>query len=77
MLESVIATSVIIPPKMKQYPEIEAVLWQTLQKAIIGKMEEEEALNSIVRQIADIVNRASTQSQHSTVQAQKESSNVD
>jgi multiple sugar transport system substrate-binding protein len=56
MLESVIATSVIIPPKMKRYPEIEAVLWHTLQKAITGRIGESEALDSIVSQIAEIVN---------------------
>lgn len=52
-LESVIDTSVLIPPKLKQYPEIEAVLWRTVQRAIVGAIGEEEALHSIVSQIAD------------------------
>ncbi|QNI31887.1 extracellular solute-binding protein [Alloacidobacterium dinghuense] len=54
-LESVIDQSVLIPPKMKCYPEIEAVLWRTLQKAIVGEISEDEALASIVSQIANIV----------------------
>jgi len=54
-LESVIDTSVLIPPKLKCYPEIEAVLWHTVQRAIVGKIEEEEALHYIVSHIADII----------------------
>jgi hypothetical protein len=54
ILESVIDTSVLIPPKLKCYPEIEAVLWHTVQRAIVGTIGEEEALHSIVKQITDI-----------------------
>jgi multiple sugar transport system substrate-binding protein len=54
-LESVIHESVLIPPKMSCYPEIEAVLWRTVQNAIVGAMGEDEALNSIVSQITSII----------------------
>lgn len=59
-LESVIDTSVLIPPKLKCYPEIEAVLWHTVQRAIVGAISEEEALNSIVSQIATITRHERT-----------------
>jgi multiple sugar transport system substrate-binding protein len=55
ILESVIEESVLIPPKMEYYPEIEAVLWRTVQKAIIGQIHQEDALASIVNQIAGII----------------------
>lgn len=55
ILESVIDDSVIIPPKMKCYPEIEDVIWRTLKSAIVGKISEESALDSIRNKIADIV----------------------
>jgi multiple sugar transport system substrate-binding protein len=54
-LESVIDTSVLIPPKMKCYPEIETVLWRTVQRAIVGAIDADEALNSIVSQITGII----------------------
>jgi multiple sugar transport system substrate-binding protein len=54
-LESVIDQSVLIPPKMECYPEIESVIWRTLQKAITGTMNEEEALHSMVGQITGII----------------------
>lgn len=55
ILESVIEESVLIPPKMGYYPEIEAVLWRTIQKAIVGEIHQEAALSSIVNQIAVII----------------------
>ncbi len=54
-LESVIEDSVLIPPKMECYPEIEAVLWRTVQKAVVGKLSTEDALASIVSQITGII----------------------
>jgi multiple sugar transport system substrate-binding protein len=54
-LESVIEESVLIPPKIACYPEIEAVLWRTVQKAMVGELNEDDALRSIVSQIADII----------------------
>jgi multiple sugar transport system substrate-binding protein len=55
ILECVIDTSVLIPPKLKCYPQIETVLWHTVQRAIVGTIGEEEALHSIVKQITDII----------------------
>jgi hypothetical protein len=55
ILESVIEKSVLIPPKMACYPEIEAVLWRTVQKAIVREISQEDALSSIVNQIAEII----------------------
>jgi multiple sugar transport system substrate-binding protein len=57
-LETVINDSLIIPPKMKCYPQIEEVLWRTVQKAIVGTLDQDEALNSIIGQIADIIQDA-------------------
>jgi multiple sugar transport system substrate-binding protein len=54
-LEAVIETSVLIPPKMSCYPEIEAVLWRTVQKAIVGELGTEAALHSIVDQVRHIL----------------------
>ena len=54
-LESVIDESVLIPPKMRCYPEIEDVIWRTLQSAIVGAISEENALSSIQSKIANIV----------------------
>jgi len=54
-LESVIEESVLIPPKMSCYPEIEAVLWRTVQRGMIGELTVEAALHSIVSQVAEIV----------------------
>jgi len=54
-LELVISHSVLIPPKIKCYPEIEDVLWRTLQNAIVGAISVDEALHSIVSRIAAIV----------------------
>lgn len=55
ILEDVIQNSVLIPPKMRCYPEIEAVLWHTVQNAMGGKIDVENALRSIVSQITDII----------------------
>lgn len=55
ILEAVIENSVLIPPKMSYYPEIEAVLWHTVQNAMVGKIDVANALHSIVSQITDII----------------------
>jgi multiple sugar transport system substrate-binding protein len=58
ILESVIETSVLIPPKIDCYPAMEDVLWRTLQKAIVGELNQDDALTAIVSQIANIVEAA-------------------
>jgi multiple sugar transport system substrate-binding protein len=55
MLDNVIAHHILIPPKFAQYPEVEAVLWHTVQNAIVGKLSVDDALRSIRRKIKHIV----------------------
>ena len=55
MLEKVIAEHILIPPKFARYPEVEEVLWRTVQKAFLGEIEIDEALESMTTQISRIV----------------------
>ncbi len=55
MLEKVIAEHILIPPKFARYPEIEEVLWRTVQRAMIGEMPVDEALKDMREQISFIV----------------------
>jgi multiple sugar transport system substrate-binding protein len=55
MLEKVIAEHILIPPKFARYPEVEEVLWRTVQKAFLGEMEIDDALKHITEQISQIV----------------------
>lgn len=54
MLEKVIAGHILIPPKFARYPEIEEVLWRTVQRAMIGEMPVDEALSHMREQISFI-----------------------
>ncbi|HMG72509.1 MAG TPA: extracellular solute-binding protein [Pyrinomonadaceae bacterium] len=58
MLEKVIAEHILIPPKFARYPEVEEVLWRTVQKAFLGEMEIDDALSSMTAQISQIVGQA-------------------
>jgi multiple sugar transport system substrate-binding protein len=55
MLEEVIAKHILIPPKFARYPEVEEVLWRTVQRAIVGELPINEALRSIREQTSEIV----------------------
>jgi len=55
MLEKVIAEHILIPPKFARYPEVEEVLWRTVQKAFLGEMEIDDALKHMTEQISQIV----------------------
>ncbi len=55
MLEQVISEHILIPPKFARYPEVEDVIWRTIQKAIVGEIEIDEALSRITQQIRSIV----------------------
>jgi multiple sugar transport system substrate-binding protein len=55
MLEEVIAEHILVPPKFARYPEVEDVLWRTVQKAFRGEIEIDEALKSMTVQISQIV----------------------
>jgi len=55
MLERVIADHILIPPKFARYPDVEEVLWRTVQRAFLGEMEIDGALRHITEQIDQIV----------------------
>jgi len=55
MLERVIAEHILIPPRFARYPEVEDVLWRTVQRAIIGEVEIDGALTQMRQQISGIV----------------------
>jgi multiple sugar transport system substrate-binding protein len=54
-LEQVITEDVIIPPKFARYPEVEEILWRTVQAAMLGQIGVEEALSQMTKQIRAIV----------------------
>ena len=49
---------VVIPPKFGRYPEVEEVLWKTVQAAITGSLSIDAALHRMTEQIGDIVAQA-------------------
>lgn len=55
MLEQVIAEHILIPPKFARYPEVEDVLWRTVQRAFLGEAGIDDALQSMTDQIGQIV----------------------
>jgi multiple sugar transport system substrate-binding protein len=55
MLEKVIGEHILIPPKFARYPEVEEVLWRTVQKAFLGEVEIDAALRHMTEQIGQIV----------------------
>jgi len=57
LLEKVVREHILVPPKLARYPEIEEVIWRTIQEAIVGRIEIDEALTSITRQIGAIVGK--------------------
>jgi multiple sugar transport system substrate-binding protein len=57
MLEQVIAEHILIPPKFARYPEVEDVLWRTVQRAILNQLPVCDALTHMREQISHIVER--------------------
>jgi multiple sugar transport system substrate-binding protein len=55
MLETVIAEHILIPPKFPRYPEVEEILWRTVQRAFLGELEIDDALTRMTGQIRQIV----------------------
>ena len=55
ILEGVIKEDIIIPPKFARYPEVEEVLWKTVQSAMTGHLSIDEALEQMTQQIRAIV----------------------
>jgi multiple sugar transport system substrate-binding protein len=58
MLEKVITGHILIPPKFARYPEIEEVLWRTVQRAMVGEISLEGALSHMREQINCIVQQS-------------------
>ena len=54
-LQQVIGRHVLIPPKLPYYPEVEEVIWQTVQQGVTGRLEIAAALARMTGQIQDIV----------------------
>jgi multiple sugar transport system substrate-binding protein len=55
MLETVINDHILIPPKFARYPDVEEVLWRTVQRAILGEVGIDQALGHMTEQIRQIV----------------------
>jgi multiple sugar transport system substrate-binding protein len=55
MLETVIAKHMLIPPKFAKYPEVEEVLWRTVQRVMINQLAVEDGLRLMTEQIREIV----------------------
>lgn len=53
LLSQSIENDLIIPPKLSYYPEIEDILWRTVQAAMMGEIEIESALKSMEERIAE------------------------
>ena len=58
MLEEVIAEHILVPPKFALYPEVEEVLWRTVQRAVVGDVTVDGALAHMTEQIGHIVQAA-------------------
>lgn len=57
LLETVIAEHILIPPKFARYPEVEEVLWRTVQRAMLDELTINDALSHMREQISLIVRR--------------------
>lgn len=55
MLEKVIAEHMLIPPKFARYPEVEEVLWRTVQRVMVSQLGVDEGLRLMREQIREIV----------------------
>ena len=55
MLENTIAEHMLIPPKFDRYPEVEDVLWRTVQRVIVSHLSVDDGLRLMTDQIRQIV----------------------
>jgi len=55
MLEEVIADHILVPPKFARYPEVEEILWRTVQRVMVGDMSVDDGLSMMTEQIKRIV----------------------
>lgn len=60
LLENVIAHDMLLPPRLKEYPEIEDVLWSTIQHAFTGRMSPKDALAHAASEVNRITGPASS-----------------
>ena len=54
-LEKVIVEDIIIPPRFARYPEVEEVLWKTVQKGMVGDLTIDQALHQMTQEIGNII----------------------
>lgn len=57
MLDEVIAEHILVPPKFAAYPDVEDVLWHTVQQVMIGQLNVDAGLQLMRAQIKQIVER--------------------
>ncbi|HLF85352.1 MAG TPA: extracellular solute-binding protein [Blastocatellia bacterium] len=55
MLDEVISEHMLIPPKFARYPEVEEVLWRTVQRVMVNQLGVDEGLRLMREQIRQIV----------------------
>ncbi len=55
MLEKTVGNHMLVPPKLAKYPEIEDILWVSLQKGYTGKVSIKEALEEAASEINRIL----------------------
>lgn len=55
LLEETINEHLIVPPKLPEYPQIEDVLWTTIQQAYLGQLSVPRAVEAINERIASIL----------------------
>ena len=55
MLEQVIAEHMLVPPKFARYPEVEDVLWRTVQRVMVNQLGVDQGLRLMRKQIRQIV----------------------
>jgi multiple sugar transport system substrate-binding protein len=56
-LETVITEHLLIPPKFARYPEVEDVLWRTVQQVMVNQLDVDEGLQTMREQIRQIVSK--------------------
>lgn len=55
MLEEVISKHMLIPPKFAKYPEVEEVLWRTVQRVMMNQLAVDSGLRLMTEQVRQIV----------------------
>jgi multiple sugar transport system substrate-binding protein len=67
LLEQVIDSDMLIPPRLAYYPEIEEILWRTVRSAMTGEIDIEKALEQMEMRIVEChLRNARTEKQHAS-----------